>query len=140
MEDIRPLTPCLIGSGTLANPRDMIRALETLEAVDYVYEVDGAVIDEGPATLVKLMFDSESSTIVVNSCLFLNVSSFRYLDFSTEDEIAVVQLFGDGTTLTLRTDPSREVEDLPRGQLRLIETPAFDLEPYLLGDDEDDEE
>ena len=85
-EHNHPLAPYFIGSGTLTHPRDMIRALETLEAVEYAYIVDGDTISEGEATLVKLMADSGSATMAVNGCLFLNVSSFRYLDFSTDDE------------------------------------------------------
>jgi len=54
--------PCFIGSGTLTNPRDMIRALETLESLEYRYEMDGNVISEGSTTLVKLMYDNESAT------------------------------------------------------------------------------
>lgn len=138
MEQNRPLAPCFIGSGTLVNPRDMLRALETLEAVDYSYEVDGATVSEGASTLVKLMLDHESATMVVNGCLFLNVASFQYLDFATEDEHCVVRLFGDGTTLTLRADTERDLVEVPRGQLRLLEEAAFDAS-FVLSDDEDDD-
>jgi hypothetical protein len=137
MDPIRPLAPCLIGSGTLTNPRDMVRALETLENLDYDYEIDGTVVSQGKATLVKLMVDSDSSTIVVNGCLFLNVSSFRYLDFATEDDgTCMVRLFGDGTALTLIGEPEGAV--VPKGQLRLLEENAFGLESYVFEDDEDD--
>ncbi len=137
MDPIRPLAPCLVGSGTLTHPRDMIRALETLESLDYTYEIDGAIVAEGKATLVKLMADSESATMAVNGCLFLNVASFRYLDFATEDDdTCVVRLFGDGTVLTLEGEPEDAV--LPKGQLRLLEETAFDLETYVMEDDEED--
>ena len=75
------LAPLLIGRGTLANPRDMLRALETLENLEYRFLAHGDVIQEGRAALVKLMADPESATLIVNGCLFLNVMSFRYLDF-----------------------------------------------------------
>lgn len=133
------LAPCFIGSGTLANPRDMIRALETLEAVEYRYEVDGNVISEGSTTLVKLMYDNESATMVLNGCLFLNAASFKYLDFeTTESNRCVVTLFGDGTLLTLTADAERDVVEVPRGQLRLLEDAAFDAS-FVMGDDEDDD-
>ena len=32
------------------------------------------------------MADPESSTLIVNGCLFLNVASFRYLDFEQDAE------------------------------------------------------
>ncbi|MDH4140356.1 MAG: hypothetical protein OEV43_07270 [Coriobacteriia bacterium] len=137
MDPIRPLAPCLVGSGTLTHPRDMIRALETLESLDYVYEVDGAVVAQGRATLVKLMADLESATMAVNGCLFLNVASFRYLDFATEDDgMCVMRLFGDGTVLTLVAEP--ENATMPKGQLRLLEEAPFDLESYVVEEEEDD--
>jgi hypothetical protein len=119
----------------------MLRALETFEAVDYRFEVDGDVIEQGEAILVKLMVDSKSASMVVNGCLFLNTSSFRYLDFETEDGTAVARLYGDGTMLEVRADPSREVAPgVPRGQLRMLEDTVFDLESFVVVEEEDDEE
>lgn len=140
MDHNRPLAPCLIGSGTLTNPRDMIRALETLETLDYEYEVDGQIVAEGSATLVKLMADGDSATLAVNGCLFLNVASFRYLDFCTEDDVAVMRLFGEGTVLTLRSDIDAENAVVARGQLRLLEESPFDLESFVISEDEDEDE
>lgn len=140
MDPMRPLAPCVIGNGTLTHPRDMIRALETLESLEFLYEVDGEVISEGEATLVKLMADDESSTIVVNGCLFLNVSSFRYLDFSAEEDGTVeLRLYGDGTVLTLKAyqDAANRIH---RGQLRLMEDVALELGTFVITDDEEDEE
>jgi hypothetical protein len=37
MQPRRQLAPCLIGRGTLTGFRDMLRALETLDTVDYAY-------------------------------------------------------------------------------------------------------
>ena len=55
---------------------------------------------EGRAALVKLMADPESATLVVNGCLFLNVLSFRYLDFEQlAEERWRFMLLGDGSTL-----------------------------------------
>lgn len=141
MDSNRPLAPCLIGSGTLAHPRDMIRALETLENITFTYEVDGETISSGEATLVKLMADPASATLAVNGCLFLNVASFRYLDFSHDEEgVCTVRLFGDGTSLTLTAEPESESTEIHRDQLRLLEEAAFDLESSFVGDDEDDDE
>lgn len=139
MEPNKNLAPCFIGSGTLVKPIDMCRALETLEALDYVYEVDGEVIAEGSATLVKLSYDINVSTMILNGCLFLNAASFSYMDFTHEDEQCVVSLYGDGTTLTLRSDKERDVVEVPRGQLRLLEDAAFDAS-FVFADDEDEED
>lgn len=140
MEPTRPLAPCFIGSGTIANPRDMIRALETLESLEFVYELDDSVISAGDATLVKLMADPESATMAVNGCLFLNVASFRYLDFETgEDDRCTVRLYGDGSQLVLRTASDAE-GGVTTGQMRLIEDAEFSLSEFVLAEEDDDEE
>ncbi len=140
MDQFRNLAPCFVGTGTLTNPRDMLRALETLDSLDFTWEIDGELIAEGEAALVKLMADSSSSTMAVNGCLFLNVASFRFLDFSTEDDRCVMSLHGDGTQLTLIAAPERDPEPVPRGQLRLLEESMFDFEHYIVGDDDEDDD
>lgn len=141
MDQQRPLAPAFIGRGILSHQRDMLRALETLENVDYCFVAHGQVVEEGSATLVKLMADQESSTLVVNGCLFLNVASFRFLDFDRDsDDRWRFVLHGDATTLTLThvPDPSENAED---GRPRLLlEEEASDFETLILLDDEDDEE
>jgi hypothetical protein len=140
MDPMKPLAPCLIGSGTLTHPRDMVRALETLEALEFAYEIDGEPVSEGDATLVKLMADDESATMAVNGCLFLNVSSFRYLDFAADDDgVAVMRLYGDGTVLALRADPESSSR-VHRGQLRLMEEVALELGTFVVTEDEEEEE
>jgi hypothetical protein len=141
MQPDNPLAPVLIGSGTVSHPRDMIRALETLEAVEYAYTVDGDTIAEGMATLVKIMADSSSATMVVNACLFLNVSSFRFLDFSTDAEgVCTVTLHGDGVSLELRSMGTADGETVARGQLKLLEDAGFDLETFVITDEDEEEE
>jgi len=142
MDPNRDLAPCLIGSGTLAHPRDMLRALETIENLEYSFTAHGAVISEGRAALVKLMADPESATLVVNGCLFLNVLSFRYLDFEQLNaESWAFTLFGDGSTLRLVSLPETEddAEETKRPHLLLEET-IPDFESIIVLDDEDDEE
>lgn len=141
MEPMRPLAPCLIGRGTVSNFRDMLRAIETLENLEYRFLVNEETMEEGSASLVKLMADPESSTLVVNGCMFLNVASFRYLDFEPlgDDRWRFV-LHGDGSTLELislpETDPAAEP---PRRHL-LLEEVAPDFDALIALDDEDDEE
>lgn len=142
MESRRPLAPCLIGRGTLSGFRDMLRALETLETVEYSFVVDDSVTDEGRAALVKLMADPDSSTIIVNGCLFLNVASFRYLDFEPLDQDRWgFTLHGEGATLRLISVPEESSED--GGPVRpslLAFDEAPDFESLILLDDEDDED
>jgi hypothetical protein len=141
MEFNHPLAPVMIGSGTLSHPRDMIRALETLEAVEYAYTMDGDTISEGAATLVKIMADSASATIVVNGCLFLNVASFRYLDFASDEEgLCSITLHGDGVTLALRALAEADGDTVARGQLKLLEDAGFDLESFVVTDEDEEEE
>jgi hypothetical protein len=142
MEPMRPLAPCLIGRGTLANYRDMLRALETLETVTYRFLVHGSVVNEGEAALVKLMADTESSTLIVNRCLFLNVASFRYLDFEqTADDQWRFVLHGDGSTLEMIAVPEPEEEEQAPARPHLLsEEIAADFDVLIALDEDDDEE
>jgi hypothetical protein len=88
------------------------------------------------------MADPESSTIVVNDCLFLNVLSFRYLDFEqlSEDSWGFT-LFGDGSTLRLVSLPESEDDaEEPKRPHLLLEETMPDFESIIVLDDEDDEE
>ncbi len=142
MEHSQSLAPCLISKGTVSHPRDMLRALETLENLDYRYVVTGELIEEGRAALVKLMADPDSATLVVNGCLFLNVSSFRYLDFeqASEDRWSFV-LHGDGSVLELLSIPETESEDESAKRPHLLsEETVGDFDALIALDDEDDED
>jgi hypothetical protein len=137
------LAGCLVHNGTVIGPRDIIRALETIEALTYVQTVDGEQIASGRATLVKIMAEPGSSTILVNGCLFLNVLSFRYLTFETaEDGACSFELVGDGMTLEIVPVDEEEESAAPANPraVRLLEGEAFDAESYVVLDDEDDED
>lgn len=142
MDPHQPLAPCMISTGTLSHPRDMLRALETLENLDYRYTVDDEVIEEGRAALVKLMADPESATLVVNGCLFLNVSSFRFLDFSQDAEGRwVFTLYGDGSTLRLiALQESEDDAETDRRPHLLSEEISQDFESLVGLDDDEDED
>ncbi|MBN2404560.1 MAG: hypothetical protein JXE06_03170 [Coriobacteriia bacterium] len=141
MDSHRILTPCLIGTGTLANPRDMVRAMETIEALDYTYTVDSELISEGRVTLVKIMADAESATILLNGCLFLNVMSFTYLNFFTDEEgVARFELHCDGTVLGITPVEEPELRPSSRPIIRLMEDGTFDTQSFVTMDDDEDEE
>jgi len=140
MQHPRDLTPCLIGTGTVTSLRDMVRAMETVESFDYRYNVDGENIAEGRATLVKIMADPDSSTMLVNGCLFLNVASFRYLTFTTaEDGATSIELYGDGVVLELHPVEDAEARE-GRPVMRFMEDPSFDAGSFVALDDEEDED
>jgi len=134
------LSSCLVHNGTVTNPRDMVRALETLETLTYRQTVDGELISEGRATLVKIMAEPGSSTILVNQCLFINVLSFRYLTFATAaDGACVFDLHADGMTLSLVPvdDPEGSEERVPT---LLMDVDEFDEESFVVLDDDEDED
>lgn len=139
MRQQRELAPCLIGTGTVTELRDMVRALETIETFEYAYVVDGQPMNTGRATLVKIMADPDSSTMLVNGCLFLNVASFRYLTFEElgPDE-TVFTLVGDGVTLEMRvTEEPQQREQ--RAVSRLMEE-SFDIALRARFDEDEDED
>lgn len=143
MENRNTLTGCLIQNGTVSSPRDMIRALETIEGLTYRQVLDGTQLAEGRATLVKIMAEPGAATILVNGCLFLNVLSFEYLTFETDTDGRVqFELFADGMHLVLV--PVEEEEEgagpaNPRAA-RLMEAESFDPDVYAMLDDEDEDE
>jgi hypothetical protein len=137
------LASCLIHNGTVAGPRDMIRALETVEALTYRQTVDGELMAEGRATLVKLMAEPGAATILVNGCLFLNVLSFRYLTFETgADDQPTFELVGDGMRLQLVPveDEDEAVAPVNPRAARLMETESFDPDAYAMLDDDDEDD
>ena len=140
MERPNHLASCLIHNGTVTSPRDMVRALETLETLTYTQTVDGEVMAQGRATLVKIMAEPGASTILVNQCLFLNALSFRYLTFTTSDDgNCVFDLVGDGMTLSLVPVEDPEGAE-PRLPTLLLESEDFEPGTYVVLDDDDEDE
>jgi hypothetical protein len=137
------LASCLVHNGTIAGPRDMIRALETVEGLTYRQILDGDTMAEGRATLVKLMAEPGAATILVNGCLFLNVLSFRYLTFETDPDGRVVfELVGDGMKLELVPVEEEEEGATPPNPraTRLMEAESFDPDAYAMLDEDDDDD
>jgi hypothetical protein len=138
------LASCLVHNGTVSGPRDMIRALETVEGLTYRQMLDGEPVAVGRATLVKLMAEPAASTILVNGCLFLNVLSFRYLNFETDADGGVLfRLVADGG-MRLELVPVEEEDEAtaapnPRAA-RLMEAESFDPDAYAMLDDDDEDD
>lgn len=141
MDSPRPLTPLLVSHGTLTNPRDMVRALETVETFAYRYSVDGEEIDSGKATLVRIMLDDISASTIVNGCAFLNVASFSYLNFHTAaDGQARFELYTDCALLELTPLDEPELRSGQRQVIRLMDESVFEGASFVSLDDEDDED
>jgi hypothetical protein len=143
VERTNQLASCLVHNGTVSSPRDMVRALETIEGLTYSQIVDGDLLAEGRATLVKLMVEPGAATILVNGCLFLNVLSFRYLTFETDEAgDCSFELVGDGMRLLMKpTEDSDEPAATPSPRVaRLIEAESYDPDSYAMLEDDDEDE
>jgi hypothetical protein len=141
METPRPQPPVLVGDGTLTHPRDMVRALETVEAFTFRYTVDAEQIAQGRATLVRIMADPDSATVLVNGCLFLNVMSFQYLNFHTDEAgQARIELYTEGSMLELTSTEDSELRVGQRQVIRMMEESVFDASTIVSLDDEDEDD
>lgn len=141
MESHNMQPPIFIGSGTLTNPRDMVRALETIESFNYRYVVDGTEMAAGRATLVRIIIDDISATTLVNGCLFLNVLSLNYLNFCTDPEGHThFELHCVGSVLEITPLDEPELGTQQRQVIRMMEEGVFGDTSYAsLDDDEDDD-
>lgn len=102
MSKRRDHAPCFINDGTIYQKKDMLRALETLENLRFQYIVDGEAIKEGQGSLLKVFASRHSATLIINSCVFINVLSFDYLDFKCQpDGHTVIELVEEGRILRL---------------------------------------
>ncbi|MBN1192281.1 MAG: hypothetical protein JXA36_01110 [Coriobacteriia bacterium] len=141
MDSPRKLPPLLVGDGTLTNPRDMVRALETIETFTYRYLVDGEELAAGRATLVRIMLDDSSASALVNGCCFLNVSSFSYLNFRTDAEgQACFTLFAEGAVLEMTPLDEPELRTGQRQVIRLMDESMFEGSSFVSLDDEDEDD
>lgn len=133
--------PCIVNEGILINKTDMLRALETLETVRYSYIVDNETINQGEGVVVKVFSHPETSTLVVNGCLFLNILSFNYVRFSTQDNgLATMELVEDMRILQL-TPIEEDNKRVHRIHREILTVNRFDEEtPAELFDDGEDDD
>lgn len=96
------VAPCIINKGTIFHKKDMLRALETFENLNYDYIVDGHTVACGSGDLVKVFASKNSATMIINNCVFINVLSFNYLNFRTlDDGHTEIDLMADSRILRL---------------------------------------
>ncbi|MEM1242091.1 MAG: hypothetical protein AAGI45_19840 [Cyanobacteria bacterium P01_H01_bin.26] len=72
--------PCLIDAGIVVNKKDMMRILQHLGRVRYVHNQEEQVLKEGEGYVVEVFSDAQQATLVANSSLYLNVTSFDYME------------------------------------------------------------
>lgn len=142
MDKNKNWAPCFIKEGTIYHKKDMLRALETLENVEYKYIVDKQVVQEGQGAILKVFASRHSATLIINNCVFINVLSFDFLDFySAANGSAVVELKSDASTLLLNAI-DEEIK-VPRSDREILASvDQFDDEETfaLLEEGEGDEE
>jgi hypothetical protein len=102
--------------------------------------VDGDEITSGRATLVRIVLDDTSASTLVNGCLFLNVASFTYLNFRTDDAgQTIFELFTDGAMLEITPLDEPELRAGQRQVIRLMDESVFESTFVTLDDEDDDE-
>ena len=72
--------PCLVDIGTVINKKDMVRILQHLGRVRYIHCQEEQILREGEGYVVEVFSDPQQATLVANSSLYLNVTSFDYLE------------------------------------------------------------
>ncbi len=123
----RNRAPLIIDEGTLLRKNDIVRALETLDAVTYRYIVDDEPVASGSGWVVRIYHGTDAATLVVNDCLFLNANSFDYAKFTRNDAgRTVIELHADTKLLVLEP---RDDEDAAR-MARLINRVRLRDEEY----------
>ncbi|MEA5462109.1 hypothetical protein [Leptothoe sp. PORK10 BA2] len=77
--------PCLVDTGTIINKKDMVRILQHVGRVRYIHFQEEQVLKQGEGYVVEVFNDPQQSTIVANSSLYLNVTSFDYMEMDQTD-------------------------------------------------------
>jgi hypothetical protein len=132
-----PLAPCFIERGTVTEHIDMMRALDTVESMRFKQVVDGELVAEGEATLVKLSAD-DTSTMLVNGCLFLNVSSFRYLTFENQaDGTCRFELVKEGMSMSIEPRDEPRTEE---GETAVRRPAVRPFDAFVVADDDEIDE
>ena len=134
------MAPCFIDEGTIYQKKDMLRALETLENIEYEFLIEGEVVRSGKGALCKVFASRNSATLIINNCVFVNVLSFDYLNFRSDDKKTTVDLIEDNRILKLLTI-DEEVKAPSTNREMLASVDQFDdEETFALLEDGDAEE
>ena len=106
--------PCIVHEGILVSKPDMKRVLADLCNVRYAYRTDDDNPHEGEGYVMDIFTHPQSSTIVANHAIYINLLSFDYLQISqtSEDETSFI-LVGDNRQLQLvpLSNPMKERSD-----------------------------
>ncbi len=78
--------PCIIDSGTVVNKRDIERLLMDLGRVRYCHSFDAQIQSRGEGYILEVFDDLQRSTLIANHSIYLNISSFDYLELKQSPE------------------------------------------------------
>ena len=105
--------PCIVDKGIIIHKDDMQRLLNDLRQVRYFHLQDDRVVAAGEGLVMDVFSDPTLSTLVANNTLYLNVSSFDYLELSQSSEaLSQFDLVQDNRRLRLvpLSNPLQEAE------------------------------
>ncbi|NJN32576.1 MAG: hypothetical protein HC824_20780 [Synechococcales cyanobacterium RM1_1_8] len=77
------VAPCIVDRGIVYQKQDMHCLLADLTRVRYQQFQDGELISQGEGYVKRVFADCQSSTLVANHSLYLNVESFDYLELNS---------------------------------------------------------
>ncbi len=137
---------CIVDAGILYHRRDMARILRDLVRVRYVDLQGDEIAATGEGQVVSIFASDDSSTIVFNERIYLNLNTFEYARLGKDpDGASCIDLVDDRRVLRLIPLPW-ESFDAP-SSLGQRQTPASAVLDRWFGDgtaevfaDDDDEE
>lgn len=95
------LAPCIIDEGLIVNKEDMYRLLNDLGHVRYFHYLDSQCSSQGEGYIVEVFDTPSQATLVANQTIYLNLSSFDYLQLQTESDKTYFDLVQEQRTLRL---------------------------------------
>ncbi len=96
-----PRAPCIVGRGIILHPRDMACLLEDLGRVQYRFRDGNQTLEEGEGYIFEVFADPQRATVVANRSLFLNLSSFDWLEVSRDADSSRFDLVQESRRLEL---------------------------------------
>lgn len=78
--------PCIVDMGIIVNKQDMQRLLCDLGRVRYAYYQDGTLVSEDEGYVLDVFSDAQRSTLVANHTLYINVSSFDFMELKRSED------------------------------------------------------
>lgn len=138
------LAPCIIDNGIVVNKEDMYRLLNDLGHVHYCHYLDGECSGEGEGYIVEVFDDASQATLIANQTIYLNLSSFDYLQLEATGNGTYFDLIQEQRTLRLfpKSNPLNYHDadsNLDPATLEAMVTDVLSARHDVQLDEEDDE-